>query len=56
MDKRQTSVTTLLPKLDSKEQAHNEYMNDSYARKGVNTINVVDQRETLNTSPVKERN
>ena len=55
VDKRQISVTTLLPKLEGKEQAHNEYLNDTYAKKGNNTINVIDQRETINASPVKER-
>ena len=43
VDKRQISVTTLLPKLEGKEQAHNEYLNDTYAKKGNNTINVIDQ-------------
>ena len=56
MDKRQASVTTLLPKLDGKDQIHQEYANDSYARKANNTINVIDQREATNASPVKERN
>ena len=55
MERRQASVTTMLPKLDGKDLIHNEYANDSYNKEKTNTINVVDHREKTNASPIRER-
>ena len=48
----QTSVTSLLPKLQNKESAQNLYSNP-FTRTRNSSINVVDDRDQMGTSPMK---
>ena len=52
---RQASVTTLLPKLQGKEPERNAFKNSVFERTRNSSINVVENRDLLNPSPLKGR-